>query len=196
MNLFQSKTWKIQKAAPIVRTERLPVPTKPAPLTSKASSTRATQDQRSTASSSRAASTTARSRPATPSSDDHSSSLPRPNKRKASRQRSPAQPHFDDDNDDDDDDKDASAKEPGATLYKRQKIDRKVDLKRRIRSEEAFSEAEGVVCEMIHAADIASVNKKSKFAASELTEKVTVELQYPSNSPRERFVLDINPTLH
>lgn len=194
MNLFQSKTWKNLKATPTIRTERVPIAKKPAPLPSKAASTKATQDQRSTASSSRAASATARSRPATPSSDDHGSSQPRPNKRKASRQRSPAQPHFDDDNDDEDED--VSAQGPAATLYKRQKTGRKVDSKRRIRSDEAFSEADAGVFEMIHAADIASVNKKSKLAVSGTTEKVTVELQYPSNSQRERFVLDMNLTLY
>ncbi len=41
---------------------------------------------------------------------------------------------------------------------------------------------------MIHAADISSVSKKPKLAITLSAENVTVELQYPSASQRERFV--------
>ncbi|KAI9838137.1 MAG: Nucleosomal histone H3-Lys79 methylase [Sclerophora amabilis] len=66
------------------------------------------------------------------------------------------------------------------------------DLKRRVRSDVAFApEGSDVDLQFVHAADIASVEKSSKYApafeASE--EELDVALQYPSLSPRERFNL-------
>lgn len=187
MNLFKSKTFNIAKATPTIRTERVPDAKKPAPLPSRVASTKSTQAYRSEASPSRTTSSTARSSPATPPSDSHGSSLLKPRKRKASRQKSPAQQHFDKDSDEE-----LSTEAPAEASYKRPKISRKIDIKRQLRSKQAFSEADGGVFEMIHAADVSSVSKKSKLAATVPTENVTVELKYPSSSQRERFVHGLN----
>jgi [histone H3]-lysine79 N-trimethyltransferase len=182
MNLFKSKKFNIPPATPTIRLERVPDTKKPVPLPSKVASAKSTQVRRSEASPLRTASSAARSSPDTPPSDSHGSSRLKV-KRKASRQKSPVQQHFDKDSDDD-----ASTEASMENPYKRQKTSKKIDLKRQLRSKQAFSEADGGVFEMIHAADIASVSKKSKLAAALPTENVTVELKYPSSSQRERFV--------
>jgi [histone H3]-lysine79 N-trimethyltransferase len=184
MNLFKSKKFSIQRATPTIRLERVPDAKKPASLPSKVASTKSTQVQRSEASPSRASSSTARSSPATPPSDGHGSSRLKPGKRKASRQKSPTQQRLDTDSEDD-----GTPEELEETSFKRQKTSRTIDFKRQLRSKRAFSEADGGVFVMIHAADIASVSKKSKLAATVPAENVTVKLQYPSISQRERFVV-------
>jgi H3 lysine-79-specific histone-lysine N-methyltransferase len=181
MNLFKCKKFSIQRATPTIRLERFPNEKKPAPLPSKVVSTKSTQAQQ--ASPSRASSSTARSSPATPPSDGHGSSRLKPGKRKASRQKSPTQQRLDTDSEDD-----GATEELEGTSYKRQKTSRTIDSKRHLRSRRAFSEADGGVFEMIHAADISSVSKKPKLAITLSAENVTVELQYPSASQRERFV--------
>ena len=111
-------------------------------------------------------------------------------KRKASRQKSPVQQHLSSDSEDEE------SVEAPAESYKRQKASRKIDMTRQLRSKQAFSEADGGVFEMIHAADVSSVSKKSKLATIVPTENVTVELKYPSSSQRERHVLELKLTRH
>lgn len=189
MNLFKkSKKFSIPPATPTIRLERVPETKKPAPIPSRVASTRSIQSQRSEASPSRASSSTPRSSPATPTSDGHGSSRLKPGKRKASRQKSPTQQVFDEDSEDD-----GTVEELEETSYKRQKTSRTTDFKRQLRSKQAFSEADGGVFEMTHAADISSVSKKSKLAVAVPAEIVTVELQYPSASQRERCVVEETP---
>jgi H3 lysine-79-specific histone-lysine N-methyltransferase len=178
MNIFKSKKFSVQRATPTIRLERVPDVKKPAPLPSKVASTKSKQVQQ--ASPSRESPSTARSSPARSSSDGHGSSRLRPGKRKASEQR------LDTDSEDD-----GATEELDDPLYKRQKTSRSIDLKRRLRSRRAFSEADGRIFEMIHAADISSATKKSKLAVTVPVEHVTVELQYPSASQRERFVMEL-----
>lgn len=73
---------------------------------------------------------------------------------------------------------------------KRHRNDRPVDLKRRLRSKHGLEETNGGVFEMIHAADITAAEIKSKTGASAGLNRdvVTVRLQYPSASQRERYV--------
>ena len=178
MNLFKSKKFKIAAAPPTIRVERVP-DTQKAPA-SKPTSARTSQVQRSEASSAARSSSTARSNRATPPSKDRGSSRLKTGKRKASRQTSPAQPHFEPDTDDDDDEREG-------TPIKRQKTGRPIDVKRQLRLKEAFSEADGEF-KMIHAADISSEKKKSKISATSPIDNVIVELKYPSSSQLERFV--------
>jgi H3 lysine-79-specific histone-lysine N-methyltransferase len=190
MNLFKkSKKFSIPPATPTIRLERVPEVKKPAPIPSRVASTKLMQSQRSEEGSpSRASSSTPRSSPATPTSDSPSSSRLKPGKRKASRQKSPTQQVFDEDSEDD-----GTVEELEDTSYKRQKTSRTIDFKRQLRSKQAFSEANGGVFEMIHAADISSLSKKSKLAIAVSADIVTVELQYPSASQRERCVMEKTP---
>jgi len=64
---------------------------------------------------------------------------------------------------------------------KKQKLGQHVDNKRQVRQKQAYSEEDGGVFEMIHAADVSS----SRSAQ----ENVTVKLKYPSASQRERYNL-------
>lgn len=78
------------------------------------------------------------------------------------------------------------------------------DPDRKVLLEEAFTDMQGAAKElgMIHAADIASPDEKGKFKpAFEAVEddagkpmKLEVELQYPSNSEKERSVTSFCPT--
>jgi [histone H3]-lysine79 N-trimethyltransferase len=183
MSLFKKSKFSIPKATPTIRVERVADVQRPAPIPSRVASARSTQAQRSEASPSRASSSTPRSSPATPTSDGHGSSRLKPGKRKALRQKSPTQQVFDEDSEDD-----GTTEEFEEESYKRQKTRRTIDLKRRLRSKRAFSEADGGVFEIIHAADISSVSKKSKLATAVPADIITVELQYPSASQRERCV--------
>ena len=64
------------------------------------------------------------------------------------------------------------------------------DLKRQIRSSKAFLEDDGGVSPMVHAADIASLSKPTKYKAAfpNDTQLIQVHLQYPSASQSERYV--------
>jgi hypothetical protein len=107
-------------------------------------------------------------------------------KRKATRQKSPGQQAIkwsrEDDDDDDDDDTDAGSH----VSEKRQRVSQKPALKRKLKSAEAFSHDDHRVLNMIHAADLLFPIKKSKLAVEEKEDRIIVELQYPSNSQRER----------
>lgn len=64
------------------------------------------------------------------------------------------------------------------------------DLKRKVRSLEAFSPEQDAF-QMVHAADIASLDKATKFrsAFEEPSVLANVSLQYPSASQRERYFI-------
>ena len=70
------------------------------------------------------------------------------------------------------------------------------DLKRQIRCQKAFSEVDDTAFPMVHAADIALVDKSSKFVAAfgESTGGAEIELQYPSASHRERYAVLTEPS--
>ena len=97
-------------------------------------------------------------------------------KRKATRQRSPVQQKFDESSSDDDD-----VGSPASSTYnlpeKRPKSCSTLDLKRSLRAERPFSEADGKV--LIHAADVANRNDQS----------ISVELQYPAALLREKCAI-------
>lgn len=63
------------------------------------------------------------------------------------------------------------------------------DPKRQIRSRKAFSEENGGVFPMIHAADVASLSKPTKYKAAfpNHPQAIEIQLQYPSASQRERY---------
>jgi H3 lysine-79-specific histone-lysine N-methyltransferase len=163
---------KIAVVPPKIRVEKAPPAKKPQPLPSKIASKTVQRPQVPTRTS------PAKSRSATATPDRLE-----PRKRKAVRQKSPVQQRIESDSDDDDVDSPASFDEP----IKRHKSDRPPDLNRKLRSEKAFSEEDGVVFPMIHAADIASTSRKSKLVTAVEEKNVTVELRYPSASQRERY---------
>ncbi|KAM5429990.1 Nucleosomal histone H3-Lys79 methylase [Microsporum canis] len=81
-------------------------------------------------------------------------------------------------------------------LAKRTKVSASVepDLKRRLRSEVAFSESAERTFPMVHALDIASIEKKTpgfRNAFKEPKGCTTIALQYPTYSQRERYQLVI-----
>lgn len=182
MNLFKSKKFKIAAAPPTIRVERVPDAQKTP--TSTFASTKTKQVQRPEASSSWKSSSTARSNPAVPISKDRGSSRLKAGKRKASRQTSPAQPHFDPDTDDDG----ATEEREGKPIKRQKKTDRPIDIKRQLRLKEAFSEADGEF-QMIHALDISSDKKKSRLVSTLPADEVIVEFKYPSSSQLEKSVM-------
>ena len=63
------------------------------------------------------------------------------------------------------------------------------DPKRHIRSRKAFSEDDGGVFPMVHAADVASLNRPTKYKAAfpNDPQAIRVHLQYPSASQSEEY---------
>jgi H3 lysine-79-specific histone-lysine N-methyltransferase len=164
---------KIAVVPPKIRVEKAPLPKKPQPLPSKLASRPVQRLQGPPRTSS------SRSSPARASSDSLG-----PRKRKAARQKSPAQQRIESDSDDDDVASPASFDEPS----KRHRSEGLVDLNRKLRSETAFSAEDGVAFPVIHAADIAYTSRKSKQVSAVEEKNVTVELKYPSVSQRERYI--------
>ncbi|KAF8849867.1 DOT1-domain-containing protein [Acephala macrosclerotiorum] len=182
---------KIKPIKATVRTITVPTEKKPPPRPSAVQAQKRHSDTRSPASA-RGSPSTARSSPA---SADDSSRLKVP-KQGHSRPRSPAQQRIDWGSDDEENGGNNSTdyEEPSR---KKQKLERPVDSKRQLRQKQAFSGEDSGVFEMIHAADIPIGKKKSK-TAEQVAEDITVELQYPSSSQRERYNLiirndEINP---
>jgi len=118
-------------------------------------------------------------RPTAPPPRKQDAAKLQPQKRKSLRQKSPTQQRIESDSDDD-----GSSTSFDDFSQKRQKLatNRPVDMKRRLRSEEAFAGK----LDMIHAADVASVGPKSRLPANSLDGNITVELKYPSLYERER----------
>ena len=63
------------------------------------------------------------------------------------------------------------------------------DLKRQIRSRKAFSDEDGGVFSMVHAVDVASLSKPTKYRAAfpNDPQATQTQLQYPSASQREKY---------
>jgi H3 lysine-79-specific histone-lysine N-methyltransferase len=191
MNFFgANKKSGIKPAPPKIRVERVPSERKPT-IPSKLATEKQSLVQRSKDSPARSPPSSARSSPTTPPNDRRESGSLIPGrvvsggrKRKPSRQKSPTvYQHLESDSEDD-----GSATDFDDS-YKRPKVDnRPVDLKRKLRSRKAFSDEDGGAFKMIHAADLKTEEKKPKSAAEMTVENVTVELQYPSASQRERYI--------
>jgi H3 lysine-79-specific histone-lysine N-methyltransferase len=165
---------KIKPVKAVIRTVRVQEPKKPEPRPSAVRQQSRSQNIRDTESPARASPSTARSSPSTPSLETVDLSRLQAPKSK-SRRLSPAA-RIDWGSDGDDlDDSNTDFEEPSR---KKQKLDQVVDIKRRLRQKQAFSEQDGGVFDMIHAADISS--------SASATEVVTVELKYPSASQKER----------
>ena len=90
-----------------------------------------------------------------------------------------------------DSDGDVSDQDLGNARKRARRIsDVEPDLKRRIRSRKAFSEDDGGIFPMVHAADFASLNKPTKYRAAfpDDPQAIRIHLQYPSASQCERYV--------
>lgn len=104
------------------------------------------------------------------------------------RKRPAATPQLlESDSDDDVSDQDLSDSRKRA----RRTSDVEPDLNRQIRSRKAFSDEHGGEFAMVHAANIASLSKPTKYkpAFPDHSETVEVQLQYPSASQREKYAL-------
>lgn len=164
---------RINVAPPKIRLEKSAPVKKPPPLPSKIAASRPSPRPQSPA---RTSSSKLRTSSATPDRLE-------PRKRKALRQKSPAQQRVESDSDDDTVGTPASFDEPS----KRHKPSTDVDLKRELRYKRVSSEEDSGVLPLIHAADIASTTRKSKKVTATEEKNVTVELQYPGASQRERY---------
>lgn len=173
MNFGGKSKSKIQPVKAVIRKIRVQEPRRPEPRPSAVR--QQSQNVRATESPAGGSPSTARSSPGTPSLETADSSrLQAP--RSKQRRLSPASGvDWGSDGDDDLDDSNTDFEEPSR---KKQKLDRVVDTKRRLRQKQAFSAEDGGVFDMIHAADISS--------SGSATEVVTVELKYPSASQKER----------
>ena len=165
---------KIAVVPPKIRVEKAAAPQKPQPLPSKIASKIASRPSPRPQEYARLSPKPRRA-----------SSTPdrlEPRKRKPTRQKSPAQQRLESDSEEDSVGSRTSFDAP----IKRHKPDKNVDLKRELRSKSAYSK-EGIVFPMIHATDIAAPARKSKHVSGPDEKNVTVELQYPSVSQRERY---------
>lgn len=162
---------KIAVVPPKIRLEKGTPVKKPQPPPSKIASRPAPRLQES-----RTISSKSRTASATPDRLE-------PRKRKAAQQKSPVHQRIESDSDDDSVGTPASFDEPS----KKRKLSTEVDLKRELRYKSTSSEEDGRLFPMIHAADIASPSRKSKKISATEEKNVTVELQYPSASQRERY---------
>ena len=89
-----------------------------------------------------------------------------------------------------DSDNDVSDQDLGdARKRARRTSDVERDLKRQIRSRKAFSEEDGGVFPMVHAVDVASLRKPTKYKAAFPNDPLAIEihLQYPSASQSEKY---------
>ncbi|KAL6721574.1 Nucleosomal histone H3-Lys79 methylase [Lecanora helva] len=91
---------------------------------------------------------------------------------------------------DSDDDGDAQDLE-GDRKRARRHSDAEPDVKRKIRSRKAFSNEDGGRFDMVHAADIASLDKSAEFKPAFPSDPLATKicLQYPSASQPERYAL-------
>ena len=90
-----------------------------------------------------------------------------------------------------DSDDDVSGQDPGDARKRARRIcSVKPDFKREIRSRKAFSEDDSGVFPMVHAADVASLSKPTKYKAAfpNYPEIIQINLQYPSACQSERCV--------
>ncbi len=88
-----------------------------------------------------------------------------------------------------DSDDDVSDQDLGdARKRARRTSDVEPDIKRQIRSRKAFSEDNGGIFPMVHAADVASLDKPTKYKAAfpNDPQAIKIHLQYPSASQNER----------
>ena len=92
----------------------------------------------------------------------------------------------------DDDDNDVSEEDLDTSARKRaRRISFEPDVDRKIRSRKAFSDENGGQFSMVHAAGIASLSQPAKYrpAFPDYTDKVEIQLQYPSASQKEKYVI-------
>lgn len=171
MNFGGKSKSKIQPVKAVIRTVRVQQPKKPEPRPS-AVRLHSQNARRTESPAARASPSTARSSPALENGDSSRLQAPRSKARKLSPARAI---DWGSDSEDDLNDSNTDFEEPSR---KKVKLDRVVDVNRRLRQKEAFSEADGGMFDMIHAADIS--------ASKSAIEDITVELKYPSASQKER----------
>ncbi len=109
----------------------------------------------------------------------------RPRAQKSRKRPSSAQPRLESDSDE--------SSMDGALEESRKRVrtstDAEVDTKRLVRCRKAFSDKDGGLFPMVHAADIASLSKPTKYRAvfPEFPHATEILLQYPSASQREKY---------
>lgn len=117
----------------------------------------------------------------------HDSPKPSPRTLPKNAQKRPAstQQRLESDSDDDVSDQGLG----DARKRARRSSDVEPDLNRQIRSTKAFSEEDGGTIKMVHAVEIASLDKPTKYKAAfpNIPQALKIQLQYPSASPKERY---------
>ena len=91
-----------------------------------------------------------------------------------------------------DSDDDVSDQDLGNARKRARRIsDLEPDMRRQIRSRKAFSEDDDGVFPMVHAADVASLSKPTKYkiAFPSHSQIIRTQLQYPSASQSERYAV-------
>ncbi|KAH8801570.1 histone-lysine N-methyltransferase, H3 lysine-79 specific [Xylogone sp. PMI_703] len=185
MSLWGSKANSgIKPAPPKIRIEKIPVATKPSSASSSNSKTTPAKPApaKGSPAASRAPSRASVSATPPPATTSRDSVRLRPTKQKSFlRHKSPVHQRIESDSEDDG----SSTSFDDFSSKRQRRVHRPVDLKRRLRSRISFSENQSGF-KFVHAADVSSEDKRPKAVASKY---VTVELQYPSISPRERYDL-------
>ena len=119
---------------------------------------------------------------------DSQTAKPSPKSRPKNARKRPASTpqRLESDSDDDISDQDLGE----ARKRARRTSDADSDPKRQIRSRKAFSEEDGGVFPMVHAVDVASLSKPTKYKAAFPNDPQAIEiyLQYPSASQNEKYV--------
>ncbi|RFU34936.1 hypothetical protein B7463_g1421, partial [Scytalidium lignicola] len=174
----------IKPAPPKIRIEKIPIVTKsPSALNQKSVAAKTAAIKGSTAASRAPSRSRLSATPPPPTAASRDSTRLRPAKqKKLLRHKSPVHQRIESDSEDDG----SSTSFDDFASKRQRRVHRPIDQKRRLRSLMSFSEDRGVF-QFIHAADVASGDKKPKAVIT--TETVTVELQYPSASQRERYDL-------
>ncbi|KAI1001486.1 Histone-lysine N-methyltransferase, H3 lysine-79 specific [Podosphaera aphanis] len=189
MNNLFNKSFGIKAAPKVIRTERLPGPTK--------SSKRPSQGAESGSHSRRIPGSTIsdQQKPARVSSSPIKRDDPTSKKRKVVRQRVPVQrqPPLSSDSSDSENPSDLEKQSS-----KRRRCSRPEDKKRKLFTEVQTLDFTGSGRKMIQAADLISIGNKATETANDNLEAISVELQYPNVSQPERYTLvfgeDFNPT--
>ncbi|MCJ1376953.1 Nucleosomal histone H3-Lys79 methylase [Xylographa soralifera] len=107
------------------------------------------------------------------------------------KRRTPSQGLVNFSSDDSEVEEEEEEEEEGSRKKLKAELDQDPDLKRQVRNKTAFSEDDEGIFPMVHAADIPSLDKTTKYVPSfeGLPENTEVSLQYPSASQRERYLL-------
>ncbi|SZF00740.1 unnamed protein product [Blumeria hordei] len=184
-NLFNNKAFAIKATPARIRTERVRGKPKPVPILPKPkASTTLKEENLPPKCTARNLQTYSKAKLSSVKSSKYECTHDK-SKRKLPLRRTPAPQHpLSSDSSDAEDVPDL--KTPACT---RQKMIKYANKKRKLNLGDAFSVNQSESLEIIHAADITSVDKRPKMDRNDFPAVVMVQVQYPSASQLERYVL-------